>query len=183
MTLSSLLVEESSIDITFSTCHDQLPDLSWSDIPVIGGEEEITRNKSLHASHLSSSESCPNLPSSHSKLESSEASSQFPQPSHGQNLIERRMYRKTVSFNKVLEIRQHSLTVGDHPSCRDSLPISLDWEHAEPILIDVDGFEAQRKGVRRRGDEMRLSYFERKSKLQCVSGLTEAEMSEYCRIV
>mmetsp|Transcript_15945 Transcript_15945/g.24145 ORF Transcript_15945/g.24145 Transcript_15945/m.24145 type:complete len:175 (-) Transcript_15945:107-631(-) len=174
MALSSLLVEESSIDITFSTYHDQLPDLSWSDIPVIEGQERITRNKSLPASYLPSSESCSNLPISHSQIESSAL--------HGQNLIERRMHRKTVSFNKVLEIRQHSLTIGDHPSCRDSLPISLDWEHSEPILIDVDGFEAQRKGVRRRGNEMRLSYLERKSKLQCVSGLTEAEMSEYCRI-
>merc|ERR1712232_1195747 len=79
-------------------------------------------------------------------------------------------HRKSVSFSQFLEIRQHALTIGDHPSCRDSLPLSLDWEHADTLLMDIDDASKKKKKKNKR-----LSYKERKEMLRQVSGLTEAD--------
>jgi hypothetical protein len=73
-------------------------------------------------------------------------------------------HRKAVSFSKVLQIREHSLTVGDHPDC-SLLPISLDWTH-EDVAVCLDDFEAVRVPSRRpAGRLLRLSYSERKNML------------------
>jgi len=205
MKLSSLLLGGPDLNITVSGRQDQLSDLSWSDIPVVVEEDickgewfvretiqkEVKTIEKLSPPstlHLSSSMSWPDFSIDGFEIgQTRETTYQLTSSQNEQNLIAstssnlRTLHRKTVSFNKFLEIRQHAVTIGDHPSCKDSLPISLDWEHAEPILIDVDGYEAQRNGFRRRGNEMRLSYVERKNMLRSVSGLTVAERKgQYC---
>lgn len=79
--------------------------------------------------------------------------------------------RKAVSFHQLVEIRYHKLTIGDHPFCTDSLPISLDWDHAETVYREVDELEAERKGF-----PSQLSYYEKKNILRNISGLKESDM-------
>lgn len=46
---------------------------------------------------------------------------------------------RRVSFHPDVEIREHSICVGDHPLCYDGLPLSLDWAHTEtPIYRHID---------------------------------------------
>jgi len=146
--------------------------ISWSDFPIIerGCENGPSReNKTFCQS--------PSFTSASSTASTSSTMSMSEDDAICLDVLKpRRKLRKTVSFNKDLEIRQHALTIGDHPLCRDSLPISLAWEHGDTMLMDLDGFEAQRQGLRRSRSEMKLSYFERKNMLRNVSGFTEADM-------
>lgn len=48
---------------------------------------------------------------------------------------------KKVSFS-TLEIREYDVTLGDHPFCRDGLPMSLDWNYNEvSTVLDVHPYE------------------------------------------
>lgn len=74
---------------------------------------------------------------------------------------------RRVRFDNA-RVRLHAMTLGDHPMCCDSLPLSLDWVHSEEIVYDIDDYEAMRRfsGRRERGSIPRLSYWQRKSILQ-----------------
>lgn len=81
---------------------------------------------------------------------------------------------KHVSFGFV-HVREHALTVGDHEWCDgDSLPITLDWRHAQPRSIGVDDYEwiKQRQGRTPRGRLMKLDDRKRKYLLRKVSGVS-----------
>ena len=83
--------------------------------------------------------------------------------------------RRRVSFSQV-HIREHSIAIGNHP-CADSLPICLSWEHIDdPIAVDVDKFEQQRAGRRRKGANLTLTYFEKKNMLKRIAGVTEGDI-------
>jgi hypothetical protein len=84
--------------------------------------------------------------------------------------------KKTVTFSRILVIQCHKITIGDNPSCR-ILPLSLDWEHAEPTVLDLDQYESNpaTKRRRRRGAR-KLMFFERNELLLDVSGYTPAEL-------
>mmetsp|Transcript_8076 Transcript_8076/g.12354 ORF Transcript_8076/g.12354 Transcript_8076/m.12354 type:complete len:156 (-) Transcript_8076:47-514(-) len=86
---------------------------------------------------------------------------------------------RRVSFG-YLEIHQHSIIIGDSPSCKDSLPIGLSWEkYGETRRINVEEFEAERQNRRYQSlREMKLSLEERKSLLQSVGGLSKKEIQE-----
>jgi hypothetical protein len=83
--------------------------------------------------------------------------------------IQRKTYgtTKKVTFAKV-ETRRYSIMRGDHPSCSDELPISLTWEFNPRISIEFIG-EDTRNDVR--PPARRLSYLERKTRLQEVAGV------------
>lgn len=85
-------------------------------------------------------------------------------------------HRRTVSFSH-LEIREHSLIVGDHPSCSTGLPLSLGWKHAlgPSRIIPLDDYEESR-GARKHGSLMRLSPMERKYLLKRVGGMSEKDL-------
>ena len=70
-------------------------------------------------------------------------------PRHGGNSffkyrpkVEEKYERRTghVFFEKVF-IREYNLTVGDNPSCTDSLPIMLDWDHGPVRIWAIDDYE------------------------------------------
>lgn len=83
--------------------------------------------------------------------------------------------KKSVNFSH-LEIRKHSVVVGDHPFSK-RLPISLSWEHAEETdIVDIETFERSRVGERRHRRQLRMSYYERKHVLKKVAGMTESQI-------
>ena len=51
--------------------------------------------------------------------------------------------RRHVHFGVVL-VREHSLTIGDHPMCNDPLPLTLDWMHTDEQQYDINIYEATR---------------------------------------
>jgi len=87
-----------------------------------------------------------------------------------------RRHRKNVSFSSV-EIREHSVIVGDHPCCTSGLPVSLGWGHSrENTVLNVDDYEDMRP-PRRSTDEMKTTYFQRKNLLKRVAGMTEVDLA------
>jgi hypothetical protein len=80
---------------------------------------------------------------------------------------------KRVSFSTV-EVREYSLTVGDHPFCRDGLPITLDWEFNEKCTVIPVPRESRKRN--KDGFPRRLDYQERLLRLQCVTGIVEKHM-------
>ena len=58
-----------------------------------------------------------------------------------QDLDEMYPYREGhIFFDKVL-VREYNLTVGDSPSCTDSLPIMLDWDHGQLRVWNINDYE------------------------------------------
>jgi hypothetical protein len=70
--------------------------------------------------------------------------------------------RRTVSFKNV-EVREYSITVGDHPMCYDGLPLTLDWEHSPSVEIRDVSTSRERSGNYRA--PRRLSFDERRERL------------------
>lgn len=69
---------------------------------------------------------------------------------------------RRVQFSANLEVRTHSVVLGDHPLC-SALPVELGWEYNDAESIDMELHESNKfyyGGVRRR------SYMERKHLLQ-----------------
>mmetsp|Transcript_22096 Transcript_22096/g.33997 ORF Transcript_22096/g.33997 Transcript_22096/m.33997 type:complete len:406 (+) Transcript_22096:137-1354(+) len=81
--------------------------------------------------------------------------------------------KRGVTFSN-LHIREFEVTIGDHPMCKDALPLSLNWAHCDyPMKIGVELYEkARRKGhYKRRSDGPRLlDYMERMTLLERVCG-------------
>mmetsp|Transcript_31920 Transcript_31920/g.48823 ORF Transcript_31920/g.48823 Transcript_31920/m.48823 type:complete len:147 (-) Transcript_31920:220-660(-) len=81
--------------------------------------------------------------------------------------------KKTVSFGNV-HVRQYALCIGDHPMCSRGFPLSLSWEHAmQDVVLPVDQYDTT---DRRRGEELRMTHYERKNKLKRVMGMTETQL-------
>ena len=79
---------------------------------------------------------------------------------------------KRVSFSNILEIRNYSVVLGDHPCCR-TLPVELGWDYADSKFIDIHLQELNRMYC---GSVRRRSYLERKNMLQCF--FTDEGLSE-----
>jgi hypothetical protein len=67
---------------------------------------------------------------------------------------------KKVSW-KGIYIREYDVTVGDHPLCRDNLPLSLDWSHSK--LEKVKTMDCGRE--RKSNFPKRLSYEDRRRRI------------------
>ena len=87
--------------------------------------------------------------------------------------------RKMVRFDHVT-VREHAITVGDHPLCTDSLPLTLDWEfwdHDQQYPIDV--YEDVREFQGRGSCSLnRLSFWKRRQLLRWVGGWTDQDLRE-----
>lgn len=74
---------------------------------------------------------------------------------------------RRVRFNSAC-IREHSVTVGDHPMCR-ILPLTLDWNYSKEKIYDINEYESMRtvNGSRNaRGNLPRLDYWKRRKILE-----------------
>ena len=69
--------------------------------------------------------------------------------------------RRRVSFTSI-EIREYNLTVGDHPLCRDGLPLQLDWAHSPSTQVSI---LCSRERTEKYQMPRRLSYEEKRDRL------------------
>ena len=88
---------------------------------------------------------------------------------------------RSVSFGEVC-IREHSLTIGDHPNCSYGPPVCLDWDFEEQNRVDLDLYEASR-GKRRNLRQMRMNHYHRRNVLMWHYGHTEEDINEASRQV
>ena len=73
----------------------------------------------------------------------------------------------SVRFS-IVQVREYSLTIGDHPCCRSGCPLSLDWDYETKTSVKIDQFEAERAPQRRSRHELITTWDERKAMLQDV---------------
>ena len=74
--------------------------------------------------------------------------------------------RRKVGFGKIT-IREYPMIVGDNPSVRKGVPISIDWEHLSEDFLDVSQYEELRKDSRRTSmDELLMRPFYRDDMLR-----------------
>lgn len=175
MTLASLLNDGPALNIAYDILSpSNTNSFAWSDMPIIGDFPltHMERNNDFLFSLPCENDDC---------TMALEYELQPPSRSDRRTIhnVPKRGHKKSVSFNRYLEVREHALTIGDHPLCRDSLPLSLAWEHGETELMDLNFYEEQRLPHRRSGSDMRLTFFERKNLLRRIAGMTEADMREH----
>jgi hypothetical protein len=82
-----------------------------------------------------------------------------------------RSHRK-VSFNLYASVREYKVVIGDHPSCKDALPLSLDWSFEDSTSIPATERSA------RYSLPKRLTYVERKLRLKRVGGFSEEALCQ-----
>lgn len=71
--------------------------------------------------------------------------------------------KRRVSFSKI-EVREYSLTVGDHPLCQDGLPLSLDWDYNAEGTTEIN-MSCSRERLEKYQMPPRLSYEEKRGRL------------------
>jgi hypothetical protein len=190
MTLSSLLNDGPALTIAYDILSPSSNSFAWSDMPVIGDfpflHMELNHDMMGKADFLYNppceEDGCHMLELEYDLQQPPSRSNNPTNSQHNNTTTPKRGHKKSVSFNRYLEVREHALTIGDHPLCRDSLPLSLAWEHGETEVMDLNCFEEQRLPHRRSGSDMRLTYFERKNLLRRIAGMTEADMREHFRM-
>jgi hypothetical protein len=82
---------------------------------------------------------------------------------------------KRVSFSNSLQIRTHSVVLGDHPCCR-LLALELGWEYDDTKLVNMENYEQRKPCYYNKC--RRRSYDERKYLLKRVSGMTNGEIRD-----
>jgi hypothetical protein len=138
----------------------------WSDFPIVQQQDVHFEQRSScyfdmekpsrHYHHVPSCDSDSDLSLSTKSSTSSSSSSSS----------------KRVAFSNSLEIRTHSIVLGDHPCCK-SLPIELGWDYDETQRIDLEAHEQYKQyGIIRR-----RSYLERKNLLRRFLAATELEQA------
>jgi hypothetical protein len=78
------------------------------------------------------------------------------------------LQERHVRFDNA-RIREHGVTLGDHPMCCDPLPLTLDWCHSDEIVYDINDYEKMRhfkEQGRRGGNVSRLNYWKRRKILE-----------------
>lgn len=68
---------------------------------------------------------------------------------------------RKVCFASV-EVREYTVTIGDHPCCTQGCPLSLDWEYRQGQVTTVEAFESTRATKRRHRNCLRTSWEERR---------------------
>ena len=83
---------------------------------------------------------------------------------------------KTVTFSPTCTVHTHKVILGDSPTC-PILPLTLDWERAEPREVNLQQFESSllRRKSRQRGAR-KLLYYEREKVLLTVGGYSASEL-------
>lgn len=88
-----------------------------------------------------------------------------------------RSSKKRVSFASTVQIRTHKITLGEHPCCQGGMALTSDWaREGEDECIDFELFEAN--SLKRRQGELRLSFSQRKERLEAAMGLSESDLWE-----
>lgn len=92
--------------------------------------------------------------------------------------------RRRVAFSTV-EIREYSITVGDHPHCKGELPISLDWGFTGTKTSHcLNAYEKTKGRHLHHPSELKpkkLDYVQRKQRLSHVTGYTEERLLDIAK--
>jgi hypothetical protein len=87
------------------------------------------------------------------------------------------LLKRNVSFGS-MRIREYNVALSDHPSCSYGPPVQLSWDYQEKDEVPVDSYEEARKGNRRRGHHLLLSFYERHVLLIKEAGYSKREIKE-----
>jgi hypothetical protein len=81
---------------------------------------------------------------------------------------------RRVRFDTI-QVREHAITLGDHPFCSDRLALTLDWKHSEESIFNIDVYENVKSHHARNehGHLVPLDFWRRRRLLHIVSGLTD----------
>lgn len=79
---------------------------------------------------------------------------------------------KSVRFSSV-SIREYNIEIGDHPSCSSMPSLTLSWEHAKDITVDID--QHDRSGFSKKGKELVLPVWQRVNRLRQVARMTNRD--------
>ena len=167
----------------------------WSDFPVIYQHDEILSVPDQYAGQQT-----PSNPSEHpftsqsqrhwqrQRQEEEYHKAEAQAENSRQDLENKRRRLKRVSWGS-LEIRVHSLVLGDHPCCSGAIPLQLGWEYGDTELVNLDTYEQYKhyppaancqctvsSTTRGRNLPPRLSYLERKNLLKRVTGMSERDL-------
>lgn len=82
--------------------------------------------------------------------------------------------RKRVAFGSI-QVREYNRTIGDNPSVRVGVPVSLDWQFSERAEVPIDEYEENRPP---RKAMLRLSSITRRNILLNVWGYTEEDIAD-----
>jgi hypothetical protein len=81
--------------------------------------------------------------------------------------------KRKVSLNSRVEVREYSMTIGDHPCCNDGLPMTLDWAYStEYVYRDIDESRVRSRAYRM---PRRMSFDEKRERLFKVGQYNESE--------
>jgi hypothetical protein len=187
---------ESEMDSSFT--------FDWSDIPIVGDHDSYSSppaspqsvqhmntypSSAYEPSHFHAepvkfefSSSCQ-TPITIIPYPPSASSSTATESSTTKRSSPRNSNKKKVSFSGILEIRTHSLVLGDHPCCLGGLALECGWNRCEDSeIMDLETFEIT--SYKRRSSELRLDYSQRRDRLQEATGLTGSQLLslEYERV-
>lgn len=86
---------------------------------------------------------------------------------------------KRVSFDTLIQVREYSITVGDHPKTKDACPLALDWAHTEVKTVDFVAHETLKAELRiDRRSFRKLTLRERRQRIADVLGVTKKEIRD-----
>ena len=136
----------------------------WSDFPIIQQQDVFTFSQMRDVP--------PVKPQSPSRDSSSVTLSTCSSDSDLSMSSSKSSSSKRVTFADSLEVRTHSVVLGDHPCCQ-SLALELGWDYEETKL-NLNDREQQKAFVY--NQVRRLSYMERKALLKRVTGMSDLEI-------
>jgi hypothetical protein len=156
------------------TSHDVY---DWSSFPIVGDycysldgrSFPSPQYESYSASPLSSP---PSRSSPTSVLETEPIN--LTVPLVDSSIVKKKDHKKSVSFSSLLEIRTHSVILGDHPCCLGGMALECGWSHEDVEIIDLQVHEAV--SAKRRSAALRLDYGSRRERLQEATGLTGCQL-------
>eukprot|EP00566_Odontella_aurita_P025858 CAMPEP_0113585234 /NCGR_PEP_ID=MMETSP0015_2-20120614/33567_1 /TAXON_ID=2838 /ORGANISM="Odontella" /LENGTH=111 /DNA_ID=CAMNT_0000490415 /DNA_START=170 /DNA_END=502 /DNA_ORIENTATION=+ /assembly_acc=CAM_ASM_000160 len=85
--------------------------------------------------------------------------------------------KRSVSFDQI-EVREYSLTLGDHIPASGGPPLSLGWDYDAKETTTVDKYESTREPHRRTDQQLYLNICTRRKILSFCSGCDKAELRE-----
>ena len=84
--------------------------------------------------------------------------------------------KRKVLFGSVF-VREYASTVGDHPLCSDSCPLTLDWSYFEIMERDLESFESKRCLLRHKAPR-RLNIDQRRDRIKETGSVDPTSLQE-----
>ena len=89
---------------------------------------------------------------------------------------------KSVRFGQC-NVRRYTQVMGDHPCCSMGCPLELGWAYTPAESLDIDAYECQLQHDHHlsRGEDLRLTYEERRTILMKEHKYTDSDVRRACR--